>query len=248
MPLTKRQKKALKTGKTNKYAAEHKSDAHLDDEEETLAENRSNYLSESLRASLPQQMVTRVPNLRAVPHGYDENDWPHEFHHISHPRQNLMQSVRATSGLKKRMVPVIKSIGRERAAAAVAGLGDSRVVGKEGHLPEHIRRHVDNLHAHQISDLTKTGLGAKSKRKVNKKTGVRDKSPLARGGKKTRKRRRTRRRRTRRGGMCGTCPGDKKRRRTKRRSRRRTRRGGMCGTCPGDKKRRRTKRRSRRRR
>lgn len=228
MSLTKQQKKALKTGKTIKYAAHHKSDAHLDDKEENLADNRSTYLSESARASLPPQMVESIPNLRAPPHDYDVNNWPSEFHNITRPRQDLMRSVRATSGLKKRMTPVIKSIGREQAAMARAGLGDYRV-GK--HLPQHLRKHINKLQSPGISDLTKTGLGAESKRKVNNKTGIRDKSPLVTGGKKTRKRRKSRRRirsrrrssKSRRGGMCGTCPGDKKRRRTKRRRRRRRR-------------------------
>ena len=103
-------------------------------------------------------------------------------------------------------------------------------------LPHFLTHRVGDAAIHEVSDLTKTGVGAPTRRK-----GRAASSPMGRNRLKTPTEGGRRRRRK---------SHKKKRRKTRRRSRgrsRRTRRGGMCGSCPGDKKRRRTRRRSRKR-
>ena len=136
------------------------------------------------------------------------------------------QSKRAATAMGRQNIRMRRALGKRMAAMGEAKHPTS--------LPHFLTHRIGNAATHEISDLTKTGMGAPTRRKGRAASATmghnRLKTPTEGGRKRksrkkkrrrTRRRSRGRRRRTRRGGMCGSCPGDKKRRRTRRRRRRR---------------------------
>lgn len=137
------------------------------------------------------------------------------------------QSKRAAKAMGRQNIKIRRDLGNR--------MGHNTPSKTQTSLPHFLTHRIGNAATHEISDLTKTGVGVPTRRKGRTASAPMGRNRLktpTEGGRKRKSRK-------------------KKRRRTRRRSggrRRRTRRGGMCGSCPGDKKRRRTRRRRRRRR
>ena len=126
----------------------------------------------------------------------------------------VLNQIKEHGDKRKEVTPIIKAIGRRNRdiLPVRARMGDKK--GKET-IPSHLTERIKKLSKDEISDLTKTSLGAKSKRKA---TGVkgdkpRRKNPQSAGKRKTNRKKRSRRRKTKR-----------KRKTRKLRKRRRTRR------------------------
>lgn len=165
--------KALRTGRTTKFASH---DALPNNGFGRYGPVSLEHSYPGLASKLPPQMLREVRSLRTSANP-DVTSTP--MIQLTRDRSNLMHHIKAVGSKKEEYKPQIMSVGRQHAAMARAGVGDHRV---SRHLPNYIRQHVDNLHAPQISDLTKTGLGDSSKRKKNIKTQKRSKSPQSRGG------------------------------------------------------------------
>ena len=112
--------------------------------------------------------------------------------------EGVLRGIRETGQHRAEAAPVIRAIGRQNVEGRFAGMGRMSAATQNPRtssgLPTFITRHVTGLAGEKtpISDLTKTSLGASSKRK-----GKTRKDPRARGGRR-RKRRKSRRRKSRR--------------------------------------------------
>ena len=170
--LTAQQKKALKTGKTTKHFA--------------------------------QQIQPQRPTLRQRAFLADESFSPAGTALYRARTQGIMSGIDEIGQKRAQAKNVIKAIGREnmKKKLAMTGRMSLQNIGGESKssqvsIPTFLTKRVTDLAGDDISisDLTKTGLGAPSQRKVASFSKSRKKNPQSKGGRKKKSRRRKKSRR-----------------------------------------------------
>lgn len=110
--------------------------------------------------------------------------------------RGVLRQIKDHGETRKSVRPIIKAIGRRNRDILPDRVRMGVKKGKET-IPTFLTKRIKKLSEDQISDLTKTSLGAESKRKA---TGdkPRKKNPQSAGKRKTNRKKRSRRRKTKR--------------------------------------------------